>query len=137
MRENSNGRWLPTIIVSDVDKGRLTGLATAALGNASKIAEELLSEMERASVVSAGAVPPSVVQMGSTIEFGYTDGRRKRVTLVFPGQADISEGKISVLTPVGAALIGLSEGQTITSMRPDGLEQELTVFSVEPSPTAS
>ena len=46
--------------------------------------------------------------MGSTVIFRSEDGETRRVTLVFPGQADISKGKISILTPVGAALIGLS-----------------------------
>jgi regulator of nucleoside diphosphate kinase len=132
MREDPNDLWTPAIIVSDIDQKRLSGLATAALERVPEIAEELLSEMERASVVAAGSVPANVVQMGSTVEFGSDDGQHRRVTLVFPGEADISQGKISVLTPVGAALIGLSEGQSIMWMKRDGREQELTVLSVEP-----
>ena len=132
MREDmNNDRWTPAIIVSAADRQRLRGLATAALERLPEIAEELLSEMERASVV-AGSVPPDVVQMGSTVEFDSDDGQHRRVTLVYPGEADISQGKISVLTPVGAALIGLSEGQSIMWMTRDGRERELTVLSVEP-----
>jgi regulator of nucleoside diphosphate kinase len=130
MREDANDRWTPAIIVSDIDQERLSGLATAALERVPEVAEELLSEMERASVVAARSVPPNVVRMGSTVEFQSDDGQHRCVTLVFPGEADISQGKISVLTPVGAALIGLSEGQSIMSMTRDGRERELTVLSV-------
>lgn len=137
MREDTNDRWTPAIIVSDIDQERLSGLATAALERAPEIAEELLSEMERALVVAAGSVPPHVVQMGSTVEFGSDDGQQRRVTLVFPGEADISQGKISVLTPVGAALIGLSEGQSIMWTTRDGRDQQLTVLSVEPLTVAA
>jgi regulator of nucleoside diphosphate kinase len=70
--------------------------------------------------------------MGSTVQFKSDDGQQRRVILVFPGEADISQGKISVLTPVGAALIGLSEGQSIMWTTRDGRDQQLTVLAVEP-----
>jgi regulator of nucleoside diphosphate kinase len=130
MRKDKNSRWMPTIIVGDIDQERLSSLATAAMGRIPEIAEELLGEMQRASVVAAGSVPPNVVRMGSTVEFNSDDGQHRCVTLVFPGEADISQGKISVLTPVGTALIGLSEGQSIMWMTRDGRERELTVLSV-------
>ena len=54
--------------------------------------------MDRAKIVAGRPVPPSVVQMGSTVEFHSDDGKDRRVTLVFPGDADIAAGKISILT---------------------------------------
>ena len=84
-----------------------------ALNQAPEVAEELLSEIERATVVPTHAVPANVVQMGSTVEFTTEEGVSRRITLAFPGQADITAARISVLTPIGAALIGLSEGQSI------------------------
>jgi regulator of nucleoside diphosphate kinase len=51
--------------------------------------------------------------------------------LVFPGQADIAAGKISILTPIGAALIGLSQGQSIDWKTRDGRSRQLTILSVE------
>ncbi len=53
------------------------------------------------------------------------------MTLVFPGEADIAKGKISVLTPIGAALIGLSASQSIDWTSRDGRIHRLTVESVE------
>ena len=54
------------------------------------------------------------------------------ITLVLPHEADISRGRVSVLTPVGAALIGLSEGQRITFSMPWGQERTLAVVKVDP-----
>lgn len=121
----------PRIVVSNIDYKRLTDLAAGALRRFPDVAEELQSEMERAEVVSAGSVPSEVVQMGSTVEFRSDAGQRRRVTLVFPPEADISANKISILTPIGTALIGLSTGQSITWTTRDGREHELTVVSVE------
>ena len=121
----------PSIIVSDTDQSRLTTLATDALERFPQAAQELLSEMERAAVVSAEAVPPNVVQMGSGVVFRSDNGETRRVTLVFPGQADITAGRISILTPIGAALIGLSEGQSIAWKTRDGRLRQLTILAVE------
>jgi regulator of nucleoside diphosphate kinase len=121
----------PSIIVSDTDQSRLTTLATDALERFPQAAQELLSEMERAAVVSAGAIPPNVVQMGSGVVFRSDNGETRRVTLVFPGQADIAAGRISILTPIGAALIGLSEGQSIAWKTRDGRLRQLTILAVE------
>ncbi|HET7717104.1 MAG TPA: nucleoside diphosphate kinase regulator [Bauldia sp.] len=130
MRHDSRTLSAPAIIVSDLDQERLTGLATAALNRVPEVAQELLGELARATVVTAEKLPPAVVRMGSTVEFLSDGGAKARVTLVYPGEADIAEGRVSILTPVGAALIGLSEGQTIVSSRRDGRELHLTVLSV-------
>jgi len=131
MHEETNDRWMPTLIVSVVDQERLSRLATAAIDRIPEIADELLSEMERATVVDGASIPSNVVQMGSTVEFVSNDGQHRSVMLVFPADADISQGKISVLTPVGTALIGLSEGQSIMWTTRDGREQELAILSVK------
>ena len=133
MRQYSPTLAAPAITMSELDQERLTALATAALERVPEVAEELLAEIERATVVEPGNLPAAVVRMGSTVEFSSDGGARRRVTLVYPGEADIAEGRISILTPVGAALIGLSEGQTIVSSRRDGREQRLTVLSVAPA----
>ncbi len=121
----------PPIVVSEIDHERLTSLAAAAEERLPDVASVLQSEMERARVVPAGAVPADVVQMGSTVEFRSDTGQQRRVTLVFPGDADIAKGRISILTPIGAALIGLSPGQSIAWTTRDGRRHRLTVLSVE------
>ena len=121
----------PSIIVSHTDQRRLTTLATDALERFPEIAEELLSEMERADVMIAEAIPPNVVQMGSGVVFQSDSGETRRVSLVFPGQADIAAGRISILTPIGTALIGLAEGQSIAWKTRDGRSRRLTILIVE------
>lgn len=121
----------PEIVVSDVDHWRLSNLATAARDRFPDVAEELQAEMVRASIAEAGAMPADVVTMGSVVEFRKDAGEHRRIELVFPGEADIAKGKISILTPIGAALIGLSVGQSIGLRARDGRPQELTVLKVE------
>ncbi|MEH2509345.1 regulator of nucleoside diphosphate kinase [Nitrobacteraceae bacterium AZCC 1564] len=138
MTELMNPSSKPRIVVSNTDHKRLTDLAAGALRRFPDVAEELQSEMDRAEVVSAGSVPTEVIQMGSTVEFRSDAGQHRRVTLVFPPEADISANKISILTPIGTALIGLSTGQSITWTTRDGREHELTVVNVEqPASTAT
>lgn len=121
----------PAIIASDADYDRLTSLAAAVHTRSPEIAEQLQDEMERAQVLSAGTVPADVVQMGSSVEFRWDGFRQRQVTLVFPGEADIAAGRVSILTPIGTALIGLSPGQSIRWTARDGREHELTVLRVE------
>ncbi|TAJ88801.1 nucleoside diphosphate kinase regulator [Reyranella sp.] len=124
-------RSVPNIIVSTADYERLTDLATASLERLPEVAEELLSEMERAKVVKDGSVPDDVVRMGSTVTFRSDDGRELTETLVYPVDEDSDAHKISVMTPVGAALIGLAVGQSISWTARDGRKHQLTVVKVK------
>jgi regulator of nucleoside diphosphate kinase len=121
---------LPRIVLGGTDHARLTSLANAAFDSVPDTAEELLSELDRARIVADEQVPGDVVRMGSAVEFRSGKDRR-RVTLVFPPEADIAAGKVSVLTPVGAALIGLAKGDSITWTARDGTSHALTILSVE------
>jgi regulator of nucleoside diphosphate kinase len=119
------------VTVTLPDYLRLLDLAWAARAQFPDVGEFLLDEIEHARIVEADDVAPMVVTMGSQVEF--RDGRtgdRRTVVLVYPGEHDIDLGRISVLTPVGAALIGLSEGESITWRTPKGEARSLTVLSV-------
>jgi regulator of nucleoside diphosphate kinase len=124
-------RSVPNIVVSNADYERLTDLATASLERLPEVATELLDEMDRAKIVSDGSVPENVVRMGSTVTFRSDDGRELTETLVYPVDEDSDAHKISVMTPVGAALIGLAEGQSISWTARDGRKHELTVVQVK------
>lgn len=130
MMESSARFNKPHIVVSDVDHRRLTEMADAATGPFADVGETLHAEMERAEIVAANSVPMDVVQMGSTVEFRSETGERRTLTLVFPGDADIAANRISILTPVGVALIGLKVGQSIQWAARDGSSHELTVERV-------
>lgn len=128
MAKTKGGR--PNIRVNETDYERLTGLAETMAARLPEVSEALIAELERATVVEDGLVMYGVVQMGSQVQYRISGGETRDVVLVYPGEADIAAGKISVMTPVGAALVGLSEGQSITFATRDGREHELTVLKV-------
>jgi regulator of nucleoside diphosphate kinase len=121
----------PPIVLSADDYERLSGLAYVAMNRMPSLAAALTEELERARVLPKGSQPQHIVCMNSEVEFrNESSGRIQKVTLVYPGEADISEGKVSVLTPVGTALIGLRAGQSITWETPTGEVRQLTVLEV-------
>lgn len=123
---------LPDIVIGQADYRQLTVLALAGSDHTADTADALLYELDRALVVPDGRVPNDVVRMGSTVNYRTSEGDTRQVVLVYPAEANISEGRVSVLTPVGAALIGLRTGQSITWLTRDGRKQVLTVLAVIP-----
>ena len=127
----TRGHARPTIILSAEDYERLSVLARAARKRMPDLADELADEIGRARVLAKGRYPQDIVCMNSEVEFrDDTTGKVQRVTLVYPAEADISQRKVSVLTPVGTALIGLRSGRSITWETPNGEARQLTVLSV-------
>jgi regulator of nucleoside diphosphate kinase len=121
----------PAISITRSDYERLSRMAQSYAARNPDVADELLAELDRARVVEDGRIASETVRMGSTLHFTSDLGEDMRVTLVFPGEADIAQGKISILTPIGAALIGLSAGQSIDWTARDGRIHRLKVESVE------
>lgn len=100
--------------------------------------DELQHELERAVVVAPEAVPPDVVTMNSRVRYvDETTGERRLVQIVYPAESDAREGKVSVLAPVGAALLGLSVGQAIEWDFPDGSRRRLRVEDVSYQPESA
>ncbi len=132
-----NSGALPTIIVSETEHDHLASLAEKAGRSAPDAASMLDAEMRRAIVVPSDKVPNQVVRMGSKVEFRFDSSQPQEVTLVYPAKANISDGRISILTPIGAALIGLAEGQSISWKAIDGRLHKLTVVRVVPPAPAS
>ena len=121
----------PPLILSAADYERLNVLANAARKRMPDLADELAYEIGRARVLGKGKHPQDTVCMNNEVEFrDDTTGKVQRVTLVYPDEADISQRKVSVLTPVGTALIGLRAGSSITWETPSGDLRRLTVLSV-------
>lgn len=131
METNLSSGVKPSIIVRQTDHSRLTSLALAAAGRDLDVADELLAELERASVVIDDSFPAEVVGLGSTVSYETEGGQARTVTLCYPGQADIERSMVSVMTPVGVALLGLSSGQSINWSGRDGHVHRLTVTAVE------
>ncbi|MCC0056757.1 MAG: nucleoside diphosphate kinase regulator [Rhodobiaceae bacterium] len=120
----------PAIAVGKAEYEKLTALAELVMARNPNVAGALIGELERARIKADGRLDPHVVRMGSTVEYTTESGETRRVTLVFPADADISQGRISILTPVGVALLGLSPGQSIDWATLDGARRRLTVGQV-------
>jgi regulator of nucleoside diphosphate kinase len=119
------------------DSITITDLDLARLGNL-KDAAHLAPELDRADIVPFRTVPPDVVTMNSRVAFeDETAGEFRIVTIVYPQEADPSEGKVSVMAPVGSALLGLSVGQSIEWCFPDGRPRTLRVVELIYQPEAA
>lgn len=120
------------LTVSECDK--LSELALNAQKRHPMASNMLLSELDRAELHQEGMLPDQTVAMDSTIEFiDEGNGTRRIVQLVYPHEADISSGRISILTPVGAGLIGMTAGSSIRWPARDGQERMLRIVNVQPS----
>ncbi len=130
---------LPSIYLTQNDLDRLTDLLEAyAAGSGGRRFDRLENELIRATVVPGEQVPKDVVTMNSRVVFeDETTGERREVTLVYPGNADISAGKISILVPVGTALLGLRVGQSIDWELPSGQKRRYRVIEVPYQPEAA
>ena len=96
-----------------------------------EVCEYLREELDRAAVIPAEKLRPDIVSLGSQVEFrDEHTGKSQEIILVYPLDADIARRRVSVLTPVGAALLGLSVNQTISFRTRTGDRRELTVLRV-------
>lgn len=116
------------LILTKNDFQKLSSLVAAAESKAAALLEE---ELGRASVVPENDLPGDVVAMNSEVSFADLEtGKVSDVILVYPHEADIGANKISILTPVGSALIGLRAGQSIEWPFPGGKTKRLKVLEV-------
>jgi regulator of nucleoside diphosphate kinase len=126
---------LPQIYLTQNDADQLLKLVESQPG---KRFEKLEGELVRANVVPREKIPEDVVTMNSRVIFeNETTGERREVTLVYPGSADIDAGKISVLVPIGTALLGLRVGQSIDWELPGGEKQRYRIVKVPFQPEAA
>lgn len=123
------------ITVKDSDYQKLAGLIDSANTPATAALDK---ELSRADIVADDQLPADTVAMGSTATFEDLDsGKHSTVTLVYPGQADVDRMRISILSPVGSALIGLRIGGTIDWPLPGGKQRRLKVIAVTEHAEAS
>jgi regulator of nucleoside diphosphate kinase len=112
--------------------------ADAALLGMMRLNEALRRELDRAIVVSSEAVPADVATMNSQVRYtDETDGVTRTVALVFPPAARGGSAMVSVLSPVGSALLGLSAGQTIEWEFPDGSRHKIKLEEVIHQPESA
>ena len=131
MTKVSPARSKPRIKMTADDHERLSRLAASAMDRAPEVASFLSDELDPVQIVRGGTAEGDFARMGSRVDFrDNSTGRMQSVTLVYPGEADIAQGKVSILTPIGAALIGLSKGQSIDWATRTGEIRRLTVLEV-------
>jgi len=125
----------PDIVVSSLDMERLEALFDSLPAAQAGQHAGLLEELSRANVVEPQAVPPDVVTMNSRVRFVLDDAREEfDMSLAYPKDLDGSGSKISILTPVGTALLGLKTGESIQWKRPDGTPFQVTVRGIAYQP---
>lgn len=122
------------IVISEPDARVLRGLLTAraARGHDQEHLEELSAELERAQVLQPEQVAADVVTMHKLLRIvDLSTGTRQELTLVGPAEADVSARRISVLAPLGTALLGNREGDEVEWLMPGGVRR-LRIESVQP-----
>ena len=111
----------PKITISSLDAARLEALIESLDDKDFPNKDDLLEEIERANIVAPKEMPSNVVTMNSTIVFTIESSDKEfSLTLVYPKDSDGGKDKISILAPVGSALLGLSEGDQISWPKPGG-----------------
>ncbi len=116
-----------TIYITDFDMKRLRQLleGTKAWNEKDReYMEDLEEELDRAIVVSSKEVPPEVVTMNSELQVkDLATGKKMTFRLVFPSDADFERGKVSILAPIGTALIGYRAGDMVDWKVPSGIRR--------------
>lgn len=121
----------PPLTLIDSEAATLADLAMASIDRSPQTAEMLLCEIDRAETRSPGDLPGDVVTMLSRVTFvDEGSGKQHSVELVYPRDADMAQDRISVLTPVGAALIGMRRGGSIEWPNLRGTVRRLRIVDV-------
>lgn len=121
----------PPIHLTEADYDIIADLALSIERRSPDLSKMLLDEINRAEIHAGDELPPDVVALGSKVEFLDAEtGATRRVRLVLPSEADIEDGRLSILTPVGAGLIGLGKGQSIDWPCPSGRARVLRILNV-------
>lgn len=126
----------PPIHITSADYDLIAELAIRLDARDPKLSALILNEIDRAHIHETTDILRDIVSIGSEVVFAEgINGSERTITLVLPGQADIEKGRVSVLTSVGAGLIGMRVGSTIEWPCPDGRARTLTILRVTPSRT--
>ena len=129
-----------TIQITELDRKRLQDLirdAQAGEYRKSVYLENLLGELERAQVVPSRDISGDVITMNSTVTLKDLDTNEEETyTLVYPEQADTTQGKVSILAPIGTAMLGYRAGDVFEWEVPAGMRR-LKVEKILYQPEAS
>ncbi|HVT53460.1 MAG TPA: GreA/GreB family elongation factor [Dongiaceae bacterium] len=130
---------LPPITMTIGNFRDLHSLLRTRAGERSWKADAILArELQRSILMHESQIPADVATMRSRVQFRIagTD-LAQTATLVYPGESHLYDDAISVLTPLGSAILGLTEGQSIPHTAPDGASIRITVLYVLHQPEAA
>lgn len=121
----------PKIIISERDAERLEDMLESLPANAFPGKGALQAELARAEIVPPLEIPPGVVTMNSTVKFRVSSSNEEfSLTLVYPRDVDQSGTTISILAPVGSAMLGLTQGDEIEWPGPGGVTLKVRVEEI-------
>ncbi|MCX7514959.1 nucleoside diphosphate kinase regulator [Frateuria sp. STR12] len=127
----------PAIVLSRLDVERIENLLDRLPAKEAQQHASLRAELERAEVREPTQMPADVVTMNSTVTFGEEGtGDRITISLVYPAAAG-KPGAVSILAPVGSALLGLARGQEIDWPMPGGQSRRLRVMDIDYQPESA
>lgn len=122
----------PAVFISTADLDRLIDLLPEFIEPTAPGAVLLAQEIARAQICPDDDMPARVVRLGSIVRYrDLVSGRQRQVQLVMPVDADMDRGRISILSPIGAALIGMPEEQVIAWTEASGDERRIEVLGLE------
>lgn len=125
----------PPVHMIDAEADALTDLAIGVEKRMPQVSDLLMREIGRATIHQLRHIPRDVVTMNSEVDFvDEANGQVRSIRLVYPSDADIASGRISILTPIGAGLIGMRAGNAILWPDRDGNERALTIQAVMQPP---
>lgn len=125
------GEMRPPIHLLAAESDMVANLALQAEHRYPVVAAMLLEEIERAELHEPGTLPETAITIGSEVDFvDEKTSQLRNVELVMPAMANIADGRISILTPMGAALYGLTAGQSIDWPDLDGHERRIRILRV-------
>ncbi len=128
----------PAIIINELDAERLDSLLEKPQYAKTPVAEMLNEELDRAEMCSSEEMPANVVSMNSRVKFLDLTSQEEFVrTLVYPVNLTDSDEQLSVMAPVGAALLGMRVGDTINWELPNGNKTHLKVLELQYQPESA
>ncbi|AJI96619.1 hypothetical protein BD65_1530 [Yersinia ruckeri] len=128
----------PSITINELDAERLDALLAQPAFADSPIANALNEELDRADILSPSEIPADVVTMNSRVRFRDLNSEEEHIrTLVYPASLKDSSEQISVMAPLGAALLGLHVNDEINWTLPGGDEARITVLELLYQPEAA
>ncbi len=128
----------PAIIINELDAERIDRLLEQPAFAELPVAEALNAELDRAQMCKPEEIPADIVTINSRVKFrNLNSGEEHLRTLVYPANLTDTASQLSVLAPVGAALLGLRVGDTIRWTLPGGIETHLEVLELQYQPESA